>query len=94
MNKYLRGEFRSDDILTLNRADLFSEFMMMGLRMTHGVSETEFLARFGEPIEKVYGKELEKFINLGLIAHENGRYFLTERGLDVSNSVMCEFIMN
>ena len=94
LNKYLRGEFRAEDILQLDRADLFSEFMMMGLRMTRGVSEAEFLSRFGEKIETIYGKQLEKFINSGLMAHENGRYFLTARGLDVSNGVMCEFILD
>ena len=94
LNKYLRGETRSDDVITLSRADLFSEFMMMGLRMTRGVSEVEFLKRFGENIETIYGNQLEKFINLGLVEHKNGRYALTARGLDVSNGVMCEFIMN
>ena len=94
LNKYLRGETRSEDILTLDSADLFSEFMMMGLRMTRGVSEAEFLNRFGEPIEKIYAQPLEKFIKSKLIEHKNGRYFLTEHGLDVSNSVICEFILD
>ena len=94
LNKYLRGGFNSEDILTLDCADLMSEFMMMGLRMTRGVSGAEFLRRFGERIENIYGAQLEKFANIGLVEHKNGRYFLTARGMDVSNSIMCEFIMN
>ena len=94
LNKYLRGEFRSEDVSELNREDLLSEFMMMGLRMTRGVGETEFLNRFGETIENTYGNQLEKFINLGLMAHKNRRYSLTAKGLDLSNGIMCEFILN
>ena len=94
LNKYLRGNFHSDDSLILDCADMMSEFMMMGLRMTCGVSEKEFLERFGEKIENIYGKQLEKFARSGFMEYKNGRYSLTSRGMDVSNSVMCEFIMN
>ena len=94
LNKYLRGGFRSDDIITLSGADLMSEFMMMGLRMTRGVSEAEFLSRFGEKIEIIYGNQIEKFMKLGLMTYKNGRYFLTEKGLDVSTGVMCEFVLD
>ena len=92
LEEYISGRFRSDDMTELSRGDMASEFMMMGLRMVEGVSADEFERRFGVGIEDVYGAELEKFIKLGLMERRRGRYYLTSRGLDVSNSVMCEFI--
>ena len=45
-----------------------SEFMMTGFRLTQeGVSEAEFQARFGQPMPRVYGKEIEELLKVGLI---------------------------
>ncbi len=93
LHKYIRGEFRENDVLELSAEDMASEFMIMGLRMTRGVGAEEFSRRFGRTIESVYGEKLEKFIGLGLMKRLDGRYFLTRRGMDISNSVMCEFII-
>ena len=77
----------------LSRADEISEFMIMGLRKFCGVSEAEFKKRFGSGMENIFGKELRRFTELRLMEHKNGNYFLTDRGIDVSNSVMCDFIL-
>lgn len=92
LDKYLNGTF-DRDITPLTDADMISEFMIMGLRMTKGVSEREFFKRFGKNIEDIYAAQLKKFTDMSLIQHRNGRYFLTDRGMDVSNSVLCEFII-
>jgi oxygen-independent coproporphyrinogen-3 oxidase len=48
--------------------DDMSEFMMTGLRLTQeGVSEDEFLTRFGRSMRDVFGKEIEELLKLGLI---------------------------
>lgn len=90
LEDYISG--KSGEITNLTNEDKISEFMIMGLRMAKGVEEAEFLKRFGVKIEDVFGNELEKFTKMGLILHQNGRYFLSDRGIDVSNSVMCEFV--
>lgn len=76
----------------LSGEELMAEFMILGLRMTKGVSESEFEARFAKKLKSVYGSVLDKQMRRGLIAYSDGRYFLTERGTDISNSVMCEFL--
>ncbi|MCD7841952.1 MAG: hypothetical protein LUG56_05715, partial [Lachnospiraceae bacterium] len=77
----------------LSAEDEMSEFMFLGLRMLSGVSEQEFFDRFRRPIDAVYGEVLKKLISLRLLKRENGRIFLTPRGLDVSNPVMAEFLL-
>ena len=70
-----------------------SEFMFLGLRMTDGVSETEFAGRFGENLEKVFEKPLLKFKNMGMIEEKDDRICLSKKAISVSNQIMCEFIL-
>lgn len=80
--------------ITLSEADKISEFMMMGLRKCSGININEFKNRFGKSIDEVFGAELNKFMRLDLMQYHNGIYCLTDRGIDVSNSVMCEFLLS
>ena len=45
-----------------------------------------------QPCEFAYTSDIEKHIDNGLLADLNGRLALTERGLDLSNSVMSDFL--
>lgn len=84
-----RKEFKE-----LSREDKMEEFMFLGLRCTAGVSEAVFFGRFGIEISQVYGVQLGKYIKLGLIEHTDGMYRLTERGIEVSNAVLSEFLLD
>lgn len=88
---YLAGEI--GERITLTENDKISEFMMMGLRMQKGVSVAEFKNRFGLNIKEFFAPQLEKFISLDLMEEKNGCYRLTDKGIDISNSIMCEFII-
>ena len=70
------------------------EFMFLGLRMVNGVSETEFLQRFGRTMDNVYGRVLDKYVENGLIIREGYRYRLSERGMDISNTVLSDFLLD
>ena len=88
--EYIRGA--ESEVSALTNRDKMSEFIITGLRMNRGISSSRFAERFGETLEGVYGAVLTKFETMGLIKHENDRYSLTRRGIDVSNSVLCEFV--
>jgi oxygen-independent coproporphyrinogen-3 oxidase len=70
------------------------EFMFLGLRMTDGVAEEEFLKCFGIPVRQCYGAELDRLAREGLIKEEKGRISLTEKGVDYGNYVFSRFIRN
>lgn len=91
IDEYIAGT-GGKEIIHLTDADIISEFIITGLRMNKGISEQNFRDRFGIDIKDKYGGEIEKFINLGLMRYENGRYFLTLDGINVSNSILCEFV--
>lgn len=78
----------------LSEKDQMAEFMFLGLRRMQGVSEAEFLRRFGRTMEEVYGPVLKRYQELHMLQREGGRIFLTERGIDVSNAVMADFLLD
>ena len=68
------------------------EFMMLGLRKAEGVDKNEFYRRFDVYPDEIWKSQLDKFIALKLMKEENGAYSLTQRGIDISNLIMCEFL--
>lgn len=92
MKEYLRGEGLRLDKEFLSLQEKQEEFMFMGLRMNEGVSEAEFLRRFGESMDSVYGDEIKELISEELLVKKDGRLSLTDRGVDISNSVFEKFI--
>ena len=78
----------------LSREERIEEFMFLGLRMTEGVTTTGFLTEFGQHLDSVYGKILDKNIISGLMESDNGHVRLTDRGMDVSNIVLSDFLFD
>ena len=54
----------------------------------------EFKRRFGCEIETVYGDVMKRLVSQGVLAEAAGRVFLTTRGIDVSNVVLAEFLLD
>jgi oxygen-independent coproporphyrinogen-3 oxidase len=82
------------EIEELTKKDKMEEFMFLGLRMTGGVSGSDFMERFGENMWKVYGNVIGKLEKQGLLEVRTPDIRLTELGLDVSNQVFCEFLLD
>lgn len=70
------------------------EFMFLGLRMTCGVSREDFEERFNKDIYEVYGPVLNKYIGDGYMAMSNDRIYLTDKGIDVSNVILADFLLD
>ena len=94
LEEYIRsGQFKKYDVELLSEKDKMAEFMFMGLRMSEGVSVSEFKRRFGMNIDEIYGKELKEIISEGLAFERDNRVILTDYGFDVSNYVFEKFII-
>ena len=70
------------------------EYMFLGLRMVRGVSAENFAHTFGQSIETVYGDVLDGLYRRGLLVKEQDSIRLTERGMDVSNYAMAQFLFD
>ena len=73
-----------------------SEFMFLGLRKTDGIRLLDFKEEFGTDIKRIYGhimkKQVEKELAMFSGEGDEERFMLTDRGLEVSNIVMSEFL--
>lgn len=96
-SRYLENSEKTDIIREeeqiLSRKDGMEEFMFLGLRKILGVSRTVFFQCFQRSMEQVYGKVLQKLEKEGLIVCEGDGVRLSERGIDVSNVVLAEFLL-
>lgn len=68
------------------------EYMFLGLRKMKGISAKDFEHTFHVDIHNVYGGVLEKMCKNDLMQYNNGYYCLSDRGIDVSNVVLAEFL--
>lgn len=69
-------------------------FMILGLRLLKGIHRQEFEKRYQKKMEDVFGDVLNSLEEKGLLAQENGRIKLTEKGLLFGNDVFASFISN
>ena len=67
--------------------------MFLGLRMVEGVSIAELKRQFDKDIFGVYGDVISKYTEKGLLELNHGWLHLTDPGLDVSNTVMADFLL-
>ena len=84
------------EIQVLSKAEQMEETMFLGLRMTEGVSAQQFANCFGVSLHQVYGEVITSHLATGLLkeVQSQGEYrlALTEKGMDVSNYVMADFL--
>lgn len=78
---------------TLSVKDEMEEYMFLGLRKTQGVSKKRFKQEFGAEMEHIYKKVLADMESRQLLEQEGDFVRLTEKGIDVSNYVMSEFLL-
>ena len=86
-------DFHEEEI-SLTPEDRMEEFMFLGLRMTKGIRPSDFEDRFHASFEEIYGKTAGKHLAEGLLAGDGERLFLTDRGLDIANYVMSDYILD
>lgn len=82
------------NITDIGKKDAMAEFMFLGLRLTEGVFDRKFIHLFGQSFMDIYGEVIERHCREGLLHYieETGQLYLTDRGIDLSNYVLCDFV--
>ncbi len=83
-----------ENVHPLSPQEQMEETMFLGLRLTEGVSKAEFHRQFGVSMEQIYGKVIRKNTAKGLLIDEAGYVCLTREGMDLSNYVMAQFLLD
>lgn len=81
------------DVTVLTVREKMEEFMFLGLRRMEGVSKQKFFEQFGKTMDEVYKEVLKRFVGEGFLMEQNDRIFLTKKGIDVSNVILAEFLL-
>ncbi len=70
------------------------ETIFLRLRTRRGINFREFEQEFGTDIRKLYSEQIERLKKDGLIEMGQEGFWLTPRGIDLSNSVFVQFFIN
>lgn len=82
------------EVMDLSEKNEIEESLFLGLRLIKGLNKEVFLKKFGKDIYEVYPFVLKKYINQGFLEDEKGFIKLTEAGIDVSNQILSEFLLD
>jgi oxygen-independent coproporphyrinogen III oxidase len=97
LSEYLLADGKLKDIRRninpLDKKACMEEFMFLGLRMMDGISVSDFYDNFDMAIDDVYAGVILKYMKMGLLRKSGERLMLTERGIAVSNAVLCDFLL-
>ena len=97
LKEYIKNAGVSDirkNITKLSLKDEMSEFMFLGLRLIDGISKQVFTKKFTFSVEEIFGDFVKKHINNELLI-DNGDFLkLSDRGLDISNYVLSDFLLD
>ncbi len=69
-----------------------AETMMLGLRLSEGVSRGAFRRRFGVGLVETYGPQIDELLGLELLAWQEDRLVLTPKGMLLGNEVFQRFL--
>lgn len=78
----------------ISRKAQMEEYMFLGLRMNQGITREGFAKSFGIPIDAIYKEPLARMKAEGLINTNAGRIALTDKGQDISNYVLAQFLID
>lgn len=59
-----------------------------------GVSKEDFFRRFNTSLEKIYSSQIDMLKTQNLVEEKGDMLRLTSKGIDVSNRVMSEFLLD
>ncbi len=93
LNEYLTSEmtqYITDE--AVGRDECAYEYAMLGLRLSAGISLSEYKNKFG--CDFILGREsrIKKYIDAGYMQNNGERLFLTEKGFYVSNAILAELL--
>lgn len=80
----------SKEVLPLKEE--MAETVILHLRMMDGLSKHDFMSRFNKPVEAVFSEQLKQLKKQGLLDASESNYFLTKKGIPLSNIAFREFL--
>lgn len=90
IDAYLAGDEPKVEQISEKKARF--EGLMLGLRMTEGVTDEGFTRMHGMSIRETFGPKLDKPITDGLLEWQKGALRLTRLGMDLQDSILVDLM--
>jgi oxygen-independent coproporphyrinogen-3 oxidase len=90
LDAYLAGDKPTTERISQQEARF--ESLMLGLRMTRGVTDKDFTRMHRMSIREAFAEKLDKPIAAGLLEWHEGALRLTRLGMDLQNSVLVDLL--
>ena len=96
LKEYIDGVMNGGEIVDeyekIAGLEVANEYVMLRLRLAEGISDREYLQRFGVRFSEKYRAVLDKYLPLGHILEEGDVYRLSESGMRISNAILVEML--
>ena len=92
IEEYLKDHDITEESAVPNQAERISEYVMLRFRLCEGIDTAAFESRFGIPFEETFAQKLSPFVASGLVVREENRYFLSQEGMLVSNTILSDIL--
>ena len=87
LQEYLKGHYTYESVEPLSAGDVLEETMFLGLREMRGVA-------LNDTIQNIYSEQIKRLTEADLLEQAGDRIRLTDRGIDISNYVLSEFLLD
>ncbi|HTT76781.1 MAG TPA: radical SAM family heme chaperone HemW [Candidatus Binataceae bacterium] len=77
---------------TIEEAMAAGEFVFLNLRLAEGFRQADFQRRFSRSFDEIFGARAARLAEDGLLVRDGDRIRLSDRGLEMADSVFAEFL--
>jgi oxygen-independent coproporphyrinogen-3 oxidase len=92
VDRLCRCEPVAVEIRRLSHAERLGDALFTGLRLARGLDEEAIARRYGVDLWHQYGRDLDPFLENGLLTRQDRMLRLTRRGMLLANEVMAVFV--
>ncbi|MCR5228162.1 MAG: radical SAM family heme chaperone HemW [Eubacterium sp.] len=82
-----------ENVQTIFLESRIEEYMFLGLRMIKGINRKDFSEKFNRDVFELYGDIINKYVDQGYMYADENVVALTDKGIDVSNYILSDFML-
>lgn len=80
------------EVENITKAEKYDEYVMLRLRTADGIDADELTHRFGEEYYQFFIEKTKPLISEGSLINENGRYYIPENHIMISDNITCDLL--
>ena len=80
------------EVENITKAEKYDEYVMLRLRTADGIDADELTHRFGEEYYQFFIEKTKPLVSEGSIINENGRYYIPENHIMISDNITCDLL--